>query len=162
MKENKIQKLKKIFPEYFSLFELPEGAHEEAIKVYRACRTGQCDKESFLPTYEERGFQYFEHDNPQDPGIYSLSTYENPKHIKRFAAMNSDFLVPYKIAVGYTEPEYGLVQRTSERKPQKRCGSHIDWWLYQNANPQEVFELIPDFEEYLDEFLKERDEKNES
>ena len=31
--------LKRIFPEYFSKFSLPEGAHEERILVYRACKT---------------------------------------------------------------------------------------------------------------------------
>jgi len=161
LKENNVEKLARIFPDYFELFELPQGAHEERIKVYRACRTGCCDKESFLPTYEERGFRHFENEDHTDPGIYSLSTYENPKHIKRFVALTSDYSVPYKIAVGYTEPEYGLVQRTSERIPKRKCRSHVDWWLYQNANPQEVFEIIPDFEEYLEKFLEEGDAGNE-
>lgn len=158
MKEAKTERLSKIFPEYFKLFTLPEGAHEEAIKVYRACRTGKCDRLSFLPTYEQQGFSYTINDDPCEPGVYSLSTFEKPNHVKRFAAMTSEFRVPYKIAVGYTEPEYGLVQRTKERKP--KAGSHVDWWLYENARPEEAFGIIPDFEKHLADYIEERDGKN--
>lgn len=162
MEENKIknrERLERIFPEYFTLFELPEGARQERILVYRACKSGKCDKVSFTPTFEEKGCKYDVDDDPSDPGLYSLSTYEKPNHIKRFAAMTSDLKVPYKIAIGYTEPKYGLVQPTKERKP--KAGSHVDWWLYVNANPQEAFEMIPNFEEHLEEYIRKRDEKNE-
>lgn len=147
--DKKDERLERIFPAYFSLFELPEGAREEEIKVYRACRTGMCDKLSFLPTFEQQGYQYFEHDDPANPGIYSLSTYEKPKDVKRFAKMNSEFEVPFKIAVGYTKKKHGIVQRTNERTG-KRRDSHVDWWLYENATPYEEFELIQNFEEYLE------------
>jgi len=150
MEDKGRERLEKIFPEYFKLFTLPAGAHEESIKVYRACKTGKCDKASFTPTYEEQGCVYREGDDPQDPGIYSLSTYENPRHIKRFAAMSSDMQVPYKIAVGQTDPHYGLVQRTKERR--RKAGSHVDWWLYEGACPYEVFELIADFEKYMEDY----------
>ena len=66
--------LKRIFPEYFSKFSLPEGAHEERILVYRACKTNKCDKKSFTPTYEEQGCQVRDCDDPTDPSLYSLST----------------------------------------------------------------------------------------
>ncbi|MCM1161389.1 MAG: hypothetical protein NC412_09205 [Roseburia sp.] len=162
MEENKIKnqkRLERMFPEYFTLFELPDGARQERILVYRACKSGKCDKASFTPTFEEKGYKYSADDDPSDPGLYSLSTYEKPNHIKRFAAMTSDLEVPYKIAIGYTEPQYGLVQPTRERKAKK--GSHVDWWLYENAKPYEVFEIIPDFEEHLKEYIRKRDEKNE-
>lgn len=150
MEDKGTERLKKIFPDYFTLFKLPQGANEESIKVYRACKTGKCDKISFTPTYEEQGYTYRAGDDPQDPGLYSLSTYENPRHIKRFAAMNSDMHVPYKIAVGYTDPDYGLVLRTKERT--HKTTSHVDWWLYQDARPYEAFELIADFEKYLKDY----------
>lgn len=160
MKKEKIEKLSKIFPDYFKLFTIPEGAHEEAIKVYRACRTGKCDRLSFMPTYEQQKFSYTVNDDPADPSVYSLSTFEKPNHVKRFAALTSEFQVPYKIAVGCTEPKYGLVQRTKERKP--KAGSHVDWWLYEKARPEEAFELISDFEAYLADYRKEREQKNET
>lgn len=142
------ERVTRVFPEYFRNFTLPEGAHEERIKVYRACRTGECDRLSFLPTYEEKGCQLNETDDATDPSLYSLSSYENPKHVKRFAAMTSDLQVPYKIAEGYTDPQYGLVQRTKERMIKTRS-SHVDWWLYQDAAPQNSFEMIPDFDFFL-------------
>ena len=131
--DKKGKRLERIFPAYFELFDLPEGAREEEIKVYRACRTGACDKLSFLPTFEQQGYQHLEGDDPNEPGTYSLSTYEKPKDVKRFAKMNSEFEVPFKIAVGYTHPKHGLVQRTRERKPKKK-DSHVDWWLYEDAD----------------------------
>ena len=148
----KEQRLRRIFPKYFENFELPDGAHEERIKVYRACKSGVCDRISFTPTFEEKGCVYDENDDKTDPSLYSLSTYEKPNHIRRFAAMTSDMQVPYKIAIGYTEPEMGLVQRTKERK--KKAGSHVDWWIYEGKKPHEVFELIPDFESHMEEYRK--------
>ena len=145
MDEN--NRLEKIFPDYFEKFELPSGAHEEEIKAYRACATGECDEMSFIPSFEENGYQYLEDDDPKDPSVYSLSLFEKPKDVKRFASMTSEFQVPYKIALGITASECGLVQRTRERT--RKRTSHIDWWLYLGAMPHKYFELIPDFENYL-------------
>lgn len=147
MDENTLKKIEKIFPDYFDRFEMPEGAHEESIKVYRACRSRKCDADSFLPSYEENGFETDPRLEETDPGQYSLSTFEKTKDVKRFAMVRQDFPVPYKIAVGMTNPIWGLVQRTKERTGGKT--SHVDWWLYKNAKPYEEFELIEDFEEYI-------------
>ncbi|MDD6208578.1 MAG: hypothetical protein PUB10_08680 [Clostridiales bacterium] len=144
------ERLKRLFPSYFDRFELPDGAHEESITVYRACKTQACDKESFTPSFEEQGLVYMAGDNPENPGLYSLSTFEKPKDVKRFVNMQSEYQKPYKIAVGNTEPKYGLVQRTKERTGRKT--SHVDWWLYQGAKPYEVFQIIDDFETYFEEY----------
>lgn len=153
------ERLKRLFPEYFKNFKMPEGAGELSIQVYRACRSGKCDKDSFMSTFEEKGCIIDETDDKTDPSLYSLSTYEKPNHIKRFANMTSDMQIPYTIAIGVTNPVYGLAQRTKERKP--KSGSHVDWWLYEGATPYEEFELIPDFEQHLKEFKEKRDGKNE-
>lgn len=68
-----VERLEKIFPDYFERFELPEGAREEKIKVYRACRSGKCDSASFLPSYEEAGFKLNPMADSREPGQYSLS-----------------------------------------------------------------------------------------
>ena len=83
-----------------------------------------------------------------DPSNYSMSTYENPKDVKRFAKLNSDMQVPYRIAIGYTNPIHGLVQRARE-KNKKSKSSHVDWWLYKNATPWIEFNLIQDIDNYL-------------
>lgn len=152
-KEDEI--VKRLFPDYFERFEMPEGAKEEAIKVYRACKTWECDKESFTPTFEEQGCVYLPEQNPTDPGIYSLSTAEKPRDIKRFVTMNSEYNKPHKIAYGVTAPEHGIAQRTKERIP-KRKDSHVDWWLYKGAKPYECFEMIQDFEKYYEEYKEQR------
>lgn len=147
-------KLKKFFPDYFNRFEMPAGAHEESINVYRACKTGQCDKGSFLPSFEENNFAYLSGDDPDDPSVYSLSTYEKPKDIKRFVNFTSEYKKPYKIAFGNTSPECGLVQRTSERTGKK--GSHVDWWLYETSTPYMNFSIITDFNGYYEKYKIER------
>lgn len=149
-------RIKNIFPDYFERFELPDGAREQSINVYRACRSGKCDADSFLPSFEEAGYKLNPLADPKDPSQYSLSTYEKPNHIKRFASMTSELKVPYTIAKGVTAPQYGVSQRTCERKA--RSQSHVDWWLYKDATPYEVFEVLPDFEGHLKEYIKEREE----
>lgn len=148
-------KIDKIFPEYFDRFKLPDGAREESIKVYRACRSGKCDKESFMPSFEESGFVLNPLADPTDPGNYSLSTYEKPTHVKRYANSISDMKVPYTIAIGYTDPRHGVSQRTKERKKVKN--SHVDWWIYKDARPYEEFKIIENFEEHLQNYIRERD-----
>ena len=154
---NTIKRIEKIFPDYFQRFKLPDGAREELIKVYRACRSGQCDKESFLPSFEENGCVINPLADSADPGQYSLSTFEKPKDVKRFAGVVSDMKIPYQIAVGETNPRHGLVQRTKERS--KKRTSHVDWWLYKDASPHEEFEIIVNFEEFFQNYMKERDDK---
>ena len=150
----------KLFPDYFACFELPAGAREEKIIVYRACRTGRVEPLSFMPSFEENNLKYNEDDDPNDPSVYSLSTYEKPKDVKRFVALTSDFQVPFKIAKGTTDPSCGLVQRTKERR---RCkSSHVDWWLYKNSKPCKHFKLINNFDDYLTKFNKNKGDKNES
>ena len=72
--------------------------------------------------------------------------------------MDSDMHVPFKIAIGYTLPIYGVTQRTRERV--KKRDSHVDWWLYKVATPYEAFELIPDFEVHLQDYIRKRDGEN--
>lgn len=155
--KNTVKQIEKIFPDYFQRFELPEGAREESITVYRACRSGKCDKNSFLPSFEENGCVLNPLADLTDPGQYSLSTFEKPKDVKRFAGVISDMKVPYQIAIGETNPRHGLVQRTRERT--KKRTSHVDWWLYKSASPYDEFEMIDNFEEHLQNYIKERDRK---
>lgn len=147
-------RIEKIFPDYFDRFQLPDGAKEESIKVYRACRSGKCDKASFLPSFEESGYVLNPLLSENDPGQYSLSTFEKPKDVKRFAGVMSDMKVPITIAVGYTSPIHGVVQRTRERT--KKRMSHVDWWLYKDARPYEEFEIIDDFDIYMENYNKNR------
>lgn len=86
--------------------------------------------------------------------INTLSTYEKPRDVKRFAITNSDIREPIRIAMGYTEPSCGLVQRTRERTGRRT--SHVDLWLYVDAEPYKYFEIIEDFADYLEKYKKEK------
>ena len=132
-----------------------KGQDRRVIKVYRACKSGKCDRKSFLPTYEENGFAVDDGTDEKDLGQYSLSTYEKPTHIKRFAGVMYDIKEPCRIATGITNPIHGVVQRTRERKKCK--SSHVDWWLYKDATPYREFEIINDFDSYLADYVRERD-----
>lgn len=131
---------------------MPKGAKGQRIEVYRACRTNQIERESFLNSYEENGWRCSPGAEQDDPGEYSLSTYEKPKDVRRFAITNSEFKPPIKIAKGFTEPECGLSQKTKERTGRRT--SHVDWWLYEQALPWKHFELIPDFKKFFEEYKK--------
>ena len=62
----------KVFPSYFANFKVPEWARGQELSVYRACRTGKIEKESFLNTYEQNGFCVEIGKSIDDPSQYSL------------------------------------------------------------------------------------------
>lgn len=131
-------KIRKVFPAYFSNFKLPEVAVEQEISVYRACPTRKIEKASFLNTYEENGFHVpvgLTADNPQ---VYCLSTAFRLKDVKRFVTINSAYQPPLLLAKGHTTKVDGLSCKTSDWKPTKN--SHVDWWLYTDAMPWLAFE----------------------
>ncbi len=137
---------------------MPLGACENNYTVYRACATGKVDRLSFLNSYEENGFCTILGLAENDPSQYSLSTFEKPRDVKRFATMNSSFKISFKIAKGTTNPIYGYSQRTKERDKSKKKSSHVDWWLYENATPENEFDLIQDFNTYLSEYKLKNEE----
>lgn len=145
---------KKKFPSYFENFEMPEWAREQELEVYRACATGKVDEKSFLNSFEENGFQVSLGGEEDDPQEYSLSSYTKFKDVKRFMTMDSRFGVPFKIAKGITKPVHGICLETKEWKRNlgiKCRGSHVDWWLYENAEPWKEFEevILDEDREYI-------------
>lgn len=147
-----VNRIKRIFPAYFEQYNMPpQEAREESLVVYRACKTNRLERESFLPSFEEQGFQFVTEEEKQDPSTFSLSVYEKPRDVKRFATMNSSMRPPYTIAKGKTNPIYGKILRTKEYKPERKKSSHIDWWLYEGAEPYHEFVLIEDFGKYMEE-----------
>lgn len=137
-------KISKVFPSYFKNFDLPKEAKEQSIEVYRACSTRKIDRESFLNSYEQNGFNIEQGGDPNDPSQYSLSTYFRLKDIKRFVIINSRFQPPCTLAKGFTDPNCGVSCKTSEYKPRK--DSHVDWWLYEDSTPWMSFMEV-DYEE---------------
>lgn len=135
----------KKFPSYFDNFEMPKWAREQELEVYRACATGKADRESFLDSFEENGFQISKNGDVHDPQEYSLSVYTKFRDVKRFMAMDSRYGIPFAIAKGITKPLHGICLETKEWRKNlgiKYKGSHVDWWLYVNAEPFREFEVL--------------------
>lgn len=126
--------MKKRFPSYFENFSLPECAVEQEIEVYRACPTRKIEKASFLNSFEEQGFMISAGRAADDPQEYCLSTCWNLRDIRRFVAIDSRFSPPFLLAKGITHPSCGVSCFSKEWKP-KYKGSHVDWWLYKDAEP---------------------------
>ena len=136
--------IEKAFPAYFEKINLPIWARPQELRVYRACATGKIDKASFLNSYEENGFSVMPGADESDPSQYSLSTYEKYKDVRRFMKMTSKYHVPFTIAEGITNPEYGICLSTREWKQhlgEKSKSSHVDYWLYRDATPWLDFHL---------------------
>lgn len=133
-----IDKIIRKFPVGFPDDLLPEGAKEENIEVYRICRTGYVDRDSFLPTYLDELSKTKENDGKkQDIGFYSLSTYEKPRDARNKFKFFRGKQPSAIIAKGVTDRSCGVTQRTKERKKTK--DSHVDWWLYEGATPHKFF-----------------------
>lgn len=138
--------IEKKFPKYFDNIKIPEWAREQNLEVYRACPTQKADELSFLNTYEENDFKIPIDSTEDNPSNYSLSVYRKFNDVKRFLTMTSKYNVPYTIAKGTTNPIYGICLETKEWKKylnnKKYKSSHVDWWLYDGANPYLEFEVI--------------------
>ena len=153
-------KLQRKFPAAFPVGVPPKGAREAEIVVYRVCRTGKVEKESFLPTYLDPATK----ENsapPYDCGHYSMSTFENMKKAKSILRWFKKRNPPAILARGVTAPECGLVLRDKEMleiDDLKECiqgkdikkmrkESHVHWWLYEGAEPHRFFQPFEEKEE---------------
>lgn len=139
------QKMKQIFPAFFENFKLPETAKPQELLVFRACRTRTIEKESFLPTYVENGYKIEVGESEHDPKQYSMSCSAKAKALKRFVAVDSRYQPPLLLAVGVTHPDCGVSCMTRDylnETKQQRKSQHVDWWLYEDAEPWRHFKEI--------------------
>lgn len=138
-------KMKKCFLEFFHNFSLPEAAKEQQLKVFRACCTRDIEPESFLPTYVQNGYKVMIGSKADDPRQYSLSCDTRAKELKRFVVVDSRYQPPWLLAIGVTHPLCGISCMTKDylsETPQQRKSSHVDWWLYKEAEPWKHFKEI--------------------
>ena len=136
-----LAELRENYPPGFPVEDLPEGAREERITVFRICRSGKVEPCSFLPTYlDELAMTKENAEAKHDIGYYSLSTFFKENDAKRALKFFRGKQPSAILAIGSTEPSCGLCQRTKERK--KNAKSHVDWWLYQGTEPHIFFQEI--------------------
>lgn len=142
-----MKKYPECFPENFETDILPEGAKKENKAVYRVIKYGTINRDSFIGTYEEIQRELIppkKKMNLKDPGLYSTSC--NIEYSEEEYALNM-FMRHYPrpfIAKGETEATCGPCQLTAERE--ERDDTHVDWWLYEETEPQTYFSEVIDNE----------------
>lgn len=132
-------KFPECFPSDFESRILPKEAKEENRAVYRVMKYGKIDKDGFISTFEEIKFGL----RPQgkldlnDPSLYSTSCYENREDLDYVLSILMRKNPSAFIVKGETERSCGPCQLTKERKKCK--DSHVDWWIYEESNPEQYF-----------------------
>ena len=131
------------FPENFEKNILPKEANKDVFRVMKYGNTRQ----SFIGTYEEilRGLiPPKKRVSLNNPILYSTSC--NIKYSEAKYAL--DLMMRHHprayIAKGHTEKECGPCQLTSERE--ERNDTHVDWWIYEDAEPQKYFNEVTKIE----------------
>ena len=133
------------FPNNFVTDMLPEGAIEDNKEVYRVIKYGILNRDSYIGTHEEilKGLMppgRIRRD-PSNPGTYSTSCYLEESECVHFLKLCMRHKPEALIAKGITAAECGPSQLTSDREP--RNDTHVDWWIYKEAEPQYYFEGVP-------------------
>lgn len=142
-----MKKYPKCFPTNFETDILPVGAKNENKAVYRVIKSGIINRDSFIGTYEEiqKGLiPPKKRMDLNDPSLYSTSC--NMDYADAAYALNVFMRHHPKavIARGKTEKTCGPCQLTSERE--KREDTHVDWWIYEETEPQRYFREVIDNE----------------
>lgn len=136
------RKYPECFPPNFETEILPKGIQNIELFVYRICTNGIINKESFLSTFEEvqLGKKPMTKDwerRLKNPSTYSTSCDTNLDSIKNTLKCLKDYYPAPIIAQGTATFQHGPLQRTSERTGRET--THVDWWLYSEADPSEDF-----------------------
>lgn len=136
------EQAKKVFPFYMRNVKIPDGAKEEECQVYRICKSGRVDKESFLTSYiEYKQNGNLEYLDLKDVSTYSISCWEKKRDAKRSLALFTRRSPNAIASKGVTAIECGVIQKTGERGG-KNKKSHIDWWVYKDSTPHIYFREV--------------------
>ena len=147
-----MKKKKYIFPDYFSkdvVEEILKHGKENNIVVYRVGKYGKDKTISFLNYYDEvvmglktvmRKEKYLEKCKTNIDNL-SVSCYYDIDDIQYYYDVTLKDDYPERILLhGVTDSNYGLSQKTSERK--RVNDSHVDWWLYKDSTPWLAFKEV--------------------
>lgn len=142
----------KILPDYFSeqaINTIKCWSVKLPFYVYRIGKYGD-KKTAFYNYYDEviHGLKVVRKKESnlkryqKDIDALSVSCYYDKKDIIYYYSVTLKESYPNKILLyGYTCSNYGLSSLTKWRKQNKR-DSHIDWWLYYNVTPCDVFKEV--------------------
>lgn len=132
------------FPENFETELLPITQEDsKELDVYRIIKRGVLNREAFIGSMEEseRGLVNKKYP-PHNCGSYGTSCNENLEEIYYLIDTFMSKKPKVEVAKGKTVVCCGPSQRTKDRDPSHASEGHVDWWIYDEAQPQEHFELI--------------------
>lgn len=145
----KFEEAKYRFPDYYKddvISRIIEISEETELEVYRICKNGLVNEDSFKTTYEENLYNHMKAFGMLNTteiddllGEYSLSTYTKERDARRMLGLFSKRNPAAIIAKGKTDKEEGLFAYTKNYKRNKN--SHVDWWLFKNATPHIHFKV---------------------
>lgn len=135
------QEVKRKFPG-FGPELIPPGAKEQRLQVYRICRSGKVDAASFLPSHLDPDQNRTKEFDPNDPGSYSVSVFQEEKDANKVLKLLSRHHPAAISSFGTTEPVCGPCQLTTERQRRNGLRSHVDWWVYEDASPHIYFQPV--------------------
>lgn len=142
-----------IFPNFFSenaIKQILLYGKQDTLHVYRVGKYGKDKATAFLNYYDEvvKGLKTVR--NPEkylekcknNIDMLSISCYYNIEDIRYYFQITLKDDYPERILLeGFSDSKYGLTQKTSERK-ETVTNSHTDWWLYKDATPWEIFNIV--------------------
>lgn len=143
-----MERYPKCFPDNFETAILPKEAKKENKRVYRIIKYGIDNRDSYVGTYEEmcKGLiPRKKRIDLTDPSLYSTSCnieYDEAEYVLDIMMRHHPKAV---IAMGETEGKCGPCQLTANREPDNHS-SHVDWWIYEDAEPQKYFQEVADNE----------------
>nr|WP_302597397.1 hypothetical protein [uncultured Cellulosilyticum sp.] len=121
----------KKFPKYFPDGCPPEDTIKEELNVYRIAKYMPINIKDF-----ETHFIKFPGRFDDDLRAYGLSVYEDIESLEKCRKKIPALKKCKKIYMATTKEEYGKIKRTPND-----FGKHITWWLYEDTNPLEIFDL---------------------
>ena len=135
-----------IFPDYFSenavKVILSEGKKDN-LHIFRVGKYGRDKTTAFLNYYEEilsglktvRNPQKYLEKCKNNIDQLSVSCYYDINDLQYYFEVTLKDNYPERVLLeGMSNSQYGLIQKTAERKKDVK-NSHVDWWLFKGATP---------------------------
>lgn len=146
--------MKKIFPEVYpkDLLDkiIEDGAKENTYyNVYRVSASGLNNRDAFLSSFLDRAnirdaylSKKQDLDQVYDIGDFSTSLFYIKKQALNVLKCFEKYEDSPALLEGTITPKFGLSMYTRDSKSKRKSkSSHIDWWLYEFADPSKYFRI---------------------
>ena len=150
------KKFPKVYPQNLLECIIADGAGENTIEnVYRVANYGVNNRDAFLGSfltdikdgkYNDRDLTLAKMCTQKDIGLYGTSLFDNEDRAIKILDMLEEKYDGPILLKGTILPEFGLSMYTRDSVSKRRGYKnkyHIDWWIYEDADPSPYFtELI--------------------